>query len=82
MTCLIWNETCERQGNCLLYDSIKFRYYLHSTAAIFTIICAFIDSMIWYIGKDLDLYDDSTENIAKDANDEDDEVEVLPLNAN
>lgn len=60
-TCLIWKNKCGRQGNCLLYDPVKFRYFLHLTSAAFISISAFFNILIWYYGRDLDLYGDSND---------------------
>lgn len=56
--CLVWNFKCGRQGNCQLYDPIKFRYFLHSNSALFIFLGAFFDLLVWYYGKDLELYGD------------------------
>lgn len=56
--CLIWNKKCGRIGNCLLYDPIKFRYYLHTSSAIFVLIAVLIQCVIWHYGRNLDLYSD------------------------
>lgn len=47
-----------QEGNCLLYDSVKFRYYFHSTAAFFVAVSTFLYFLIWCFGKNLDLYGD------------------------
>lgn len=31
-TCLVWNETCNKRGNCYTYDRRKMRVYLNSTS--------------------------------------------------
>lgn len=82
-TCLIWNHKCGRQGNCLLYDPVKFRYYIHAASAIFLAIGVCFDFMIWYYGRDMDLYGDSSEVIQECLKTEDDELsEIEPLNTN
>ncbi|XP_031619261.1 solute carrier organic anion transporter family member 74D-like [Contarinia nasturtii] len=80
-TCLIWNHKCGRQGNCLLYDSAKFRYYLHSTAALFYAICVCFDFLIWYYGRGLDLYGITVDDKENEAN-ENELAEIEPLNTN
>lgn len=57
-TCLIWNKKCGRKGNCILYDPIKFRYYLHTSSAIFLLFGGLFNCFIWYYGRNLDLYGD------------------------
>ncbi|XP_034248106.1 solute carrier organic anion transporter family member 74D isoform X2 [Thrips palmi] len=32
-TCLVWDESCGRKGNCWLYDKASFRTYINATAA-------------------------------------------------
>ncbi|XP_031619006.1 solute carrier organic anion transporter family member 74D-like [Contarinia nasturtii] len=81
-TCLIWNQKCGREGNCLLYDSVKFRYYIHATSAVFLAIGVCFDFMIWYYGRDMDLYGDSNNDEQKCVKVEDDPSEIEPLNTN
>lgn len=57
-TCLLWNYKCGRRGNCQLYDPIMFRYYLHSTSAIFIFFAASFDLLVWFHSKNLKLYGD------------------------
>lgn len=80
--CLVWNFKCGRQGNCQLYDPIKFRYYLHSISSLFIFMGAFFDLLVWYNGKNLDLYGDLKDekmNIEKER-ENDDSPESQPLN--
>lgn len=81
-TCLIWNNKCEQKGNCLLYDPIKFRYYLHSSAAILISIAIVFDYLIWYYGRDLDLYGDLNDEKSKavEKTEKNDSPESQPLN--
>lgn len=55
-TCLIWDESCGRKGNCWFYDKDKMRIYVNSTSAALTFIGVFFDIIVWYLGRDLDLY--------------------------
>lgn len=55
-TCLVWGYKCGERGNCQLYDPIKFRYYLHANSAIFLLLGAFFDLLVWYYGRTLQLY--------------------------
>ncbi|KAK3908254.1 Solute carrier organic anion transporter family member 74D [Frankliniella fusca] len=55
-TCLVWDESCGRKGNCWLYDKSSFRLYLNSTAAAITTIGVILDAWVCYLGKDLVLY--------------------------
>lgn len=64
-TCLIWKNKCGRRGNCLLYDPVKFRYYLHISSAGFISIGVLFDFLIWYFGRSLDLFGDSSDDKLK-----------------
>lgn len=57
--CLIWEESCGGKGNCWLYDSEKFRYYLHGAAFTFMTIGSCFDAFVIYYSKSMtNLYDD------------------------
>ncbi|XP_048504737.1 solute carrier organic anion transporter family member 74D isoform X2 [Athalia rosae] len=55
-TCLIWEKSCGGKGNCWVYHRDNFRQYLNLTAASFVLIGVIFDFLVWYWGKDLDLY--------------------------
>ncbi|XP_059483092.1 solute carrier organic anion transporter family member 74D [Neocloeon triangulifer] len=55
-SCLIWDESCGKRGNCSLYEKSKFRYFMNVGAASITLIAVILDLVVWYLGKDLDLY--------------------------
>lgn len=55
-TCLVWDESCGRKGNCWLYDKHSFRTYINATAAAITTIGVLLDAVVCYLGKDLQLY--------------------------
>ncbi|XP_031628442.1 solute carrier organic anion transporter family member 74D-like [Contarinia nasturtii] len=81
-TCLIWNYKGGQQGNCLLYDPVKFRHYFHSARAFFLVTALCFDFMIGYYGKHLDLYCDSGEGkgeITKKQKDDSHELEPLKV---
>lgn len=81
--CLIWNYSCGRQGNCLLYDAVAFRERLHSGEAFFFGICVCFDILILYYGRNLDLYGNSDEDKGKNAKENNgDSTEIEPLNTN
>lgn len=79
-TCLIWNYKCGRRGDCQLFDPIKFRYSLHSTSAIFIFLGAFFDLLVWYYGRDLDLYGDEELKTAQKEKENELSPESEPLN--
>ncbi|XP_030564962.1 solute carrier organic anion transporter family member 2A1 [Drosophila novamexicana] len=57
-TCLVWTKTCHGNGNCQLYDQTRFRYSVNFLSCLFTFIGVFFDWLVWYYGRDLDLYGD------------------------
>uniref|UniRef100_A0A1B6HKW4 Solute carrier organic anion transporter family member n=1 Tax=Homalodisca liturata TaxID=320908 RepID=A0A1B6HKW4_9HEMI len=57
-TCLVWDETCGRRGNCWLYNKDNLRLILNVTAACLTLIGVLFDALVCYLGKDLTLYED------------------------
>uniref|UniRef100_U5EK85 Solute carrier organic anion transporter family member n=1 Tax=Corethrella appendiculata TaxID=1370023 RepID=U5EK85_9DIPT len=57
-TCLVWTEECGKRGNCQLYDQKSFRYYINFTAMIVTFFGVFFDVLVWWYGRNLDLYGD------------------------
>lgn len=65
-TCMIWGQKCGHRGNCQLYDKELFRYYLNITSFGFTAVGVFFDILVWYYGKNLDLYGDDTKHDVKD----------------
>lgn len=83
-TCKIWSEKCGERGNCQLYDQDQFRYYLNLTALCLTSVGVFFDILVWYYGKNLDLYghDDDTKKIDCDKDDRAKEKKnsISPLN--
>lgn len=76
-SCLSWAFKCGRQGNCQLYDSIKFRHLLHYAAAGFKLCAVIFDFFVWYFGRDLKLYGDDD---IKKPNDLNESTEIEPLN--
>lgn len=48
-SCLIWEEQCGKVGNCWIYDSDKFRYYLHSLSAFLILIGVIFDFAVFYM---------------------------------
>ena len=64
--CGIWGESCGGRGNCWLYDSDKFRNYLHWTAIAFMTVGSIFDIFVIYFSKRMqNLYgDDEPEEIA------------------
>ncbi|XP_039297752.1 solute carrier organic anion transporter family member 74D isoform X2 [Nilaparvata lugens] len=59
--CLVWGETCGETGNCWLYDAEKMRYYLNFTSSTFLLLAAFADLGVYFLSKDLKIYDEEIE---------------------
>ncbi|KAJ8669938.1 hypothetical protein QAD02_001197 [Eretmocerus hayati] len=57
-TCLIWDTSCKERGNCWFYHRENFRFYMNSTASALCFIEVMFDIAVWYLSKDLKLYDD------------------------
>ncbi|CAG5133316.1 unnamed protein product, partial [Candidula unifasciata] len=47
-TCLLWSVTCERNGSCLLYDIVTFRYKYIGIAASLKVISMGFFVAVWY----------------------------------
>lgn len=74
-TCLAWSYKCGQRGNCQLFDPLMFRYLLHVTSAGFILLGVFFDLLVWYYGRDLELYGEDDEKKVAD-----DSPEIQPLN--
>ncbi|XP_054158013.1 solute carrier organic anion transporter family member 74D-like [Oppia nitens] len=62
-TCLVWEESCGKTGNCWLYDIDKFRVYLHSAAFGFMLLGSLFDiGVIVYSDRLKNLLDDEEED--------------------
>lgn len=57
--CLVWDETCGEKGHCWLYHKDDFRLHLNITAAGLTIVGVLLDVVVWWLGKGLDLYEET-----------------------
>ncbi|KAJ9574436.1 hypothetical protein L9F63_025920, partial [Diploptera punctata] len=55
-TCLVWDQTCGKKGNCWLYHTDNFRLYVNLTTAGLTTIGMLLDAVVWRLGRNLDLY--------------------------
>lgn len=65
-TCLKFNFKCGSRGNCQLYNQESFRYLLNITAMSLTGIGVFFDILVWYYGKDVDLYGEDEDTRRKE----------------
>ncbi|KAG8187157.1 hypothetical protein JTE90_020034 [Oedothorax gibbosus] len=51
--CLVWEESCSKTGNCWLYDSDKFRYYLHGMSMLLISIGICFDVVVFFLSDRL-----------------------------
>ncbi|XP_015911105.1 solute carrier organic anion transporter family member 74D isoform X1 [Parasteatoda tepidariorum] len=51
--CLVWEESCSQTGNCWLYDSDKFRYYLHGMSMLLISIGICFDIVVFFLSDRL-----------------------------
>ncbi|XP_034472756.1 solute carrier organic anion transporter family member 74D [Drosophila innubila] len=76
-TCLVWTETCNGIGNCQLHDQTKFRYSVNFVSGLLTLFGIFFDFLVWYYGRDLDLYGDKETKRLQEANRRDQPITPL-----
>lgn len=58
--CLIWEESCGRRGNCWVYDSTKFKNYLHGLTLALYFTGSIFDITVIFLSKRIkNLYNDS-----------------------
>ncbi|XP_017774169.1 PREDICTED: solute carrier organic anion transporter family member 5A1-like [Nicrophorus vespilloides] len=62
-TCLLWGKTCKGNGNCWLYNGKSLRYTMNYTAAFFVTIGTFFDLVVWYLVRDLKIFDDDVKEV-------------------
>ncbi|XP_015911102.1 solute carrier organic anion transporter family member 74D isoform X1 [Parasteatoda tepidariorum] len=76
-SCLVWEKSCGKTGNCWIYDSDKFRYLLHGVSAGFVFLGCVTDVFVFILSPRLkNLYDDDEEE-KKEPMTERDEVEII-----
>ncbi|GAB0091795.1 hypothetical protein DMENIID0001_066770 [Sergentomyia squamirostris] len=57
-TCILWGKTCSGTGNCWRYDGPSLRYFLNSVTSLSIAIAVVFDLIVWYLVKDLVVFDD------------------------
>ena len=68
-TCMIWEKSCGKTGNCWLYDLEKFRVYLHVSSFIFLMLGVLCETAaIFFTNNIRDLYDDEEQIEMKQIN--------------
>ena len=76
--CSIWQESCDKKGNCWLYDADKFRLYLHGGTLFFGTCGYLCNILIWYYSKDVkNLYHDEPQEEKKEQQKEPESEEML-----
>ncbi|XP_045122956.1 solute carrier organic anion transporter family member 74D-like [Portunus trituberculatus] len=55
-SCLVWDTSCGRTGNCWLYDSDKFRTILHLVPAMVVLLSVLGDLVVLWYSRKMDLY--------------------------
>ncbi|BFF96362.1 solute carrier organic anion transporter family member 74D [Drosophila madeirensis] len=76
-TCLVWTKTCHGNGNCQLYDQTRFRYSINFLSCLLTFFGMFFDYLVWYYGRDLDIYGDKEAKQQERANRKDQPITPL-----
>lgn len=61
-TCLIFNDNNGSQGNCQIYDQKYFRHIVNWSAMALTGIGIIFDVLVWWYGRDLQLYSEHDES--------------------
>ncbi|XP_014214479.1 solute carrier organic anion transporter family member 4C1 [Copidosoma floridanum] len=61
-TCLIWDMSCGKKGNCWFYHTDNFKYYVNIVSAGFCIIALMFDVTVCHLVKDIDFYGEEDEN--------------------
>ena len=49
--CLFWQKDCSGNGACRLYDSEKFRIYIHGLTALFMFVAFLFDVCVWLMSS-------------------------------
>lgn len=63
-TCLVWEETCGRKGNCWHYDIDQLRFVMHGVTCGFMFLGIVFDFVVFLYSKRLpDLYDDEIKEV-------------------
>ena len=61
-SCLLWEESCGVQGNCLLHDSTFLRYYIHLVSVTFILLGACCDVIVFILSSRLShFYDEAVQ---------------------
>lgn len=62
-SCLVWDTSCGRTGNCWLYDSDKFRTILHLIPAVVVLLSVLGDFVVLYHSRKMDLYGEREDDL-------------------
>ena len=62
-SCKLWESKCGKKGNCWVYDTDKFRIYMHGLTIILYLCSTMFDVFVIFMYKRIkNLYDDEDEN--------------------
>lgn len=68
-TCMIWEKSCGKTGNCWLYDLDKFRVYLHASSFMFLMVGVLCEcGTIIYASRVRNIYEEDEEIEMKTVN--------------
>lgn len=58
-TCIVWNKTCDKRGNCWLYDTNRLRTIFHTVSIVLIAIGSIFDFVMIFLSSRLEnLYGD------------------------
>lgn len=65
-TCIIWEKSCGKTGNCWLYDIDKYRIYMHMSAFAFLMVGVMFEiGTACLAGRIKNFYEDEDETVEK-----------------
>nr|XP_014103547.1 solute carrier organic anion transporter family member 74D-like [Bactrocera oleae] len=70
--CLVWGKTCSNKGNCWLYDPLAMRHTLNLTAGAFIFVGTVFDGGVWYLVKNLKIFDEEKQSAEEGTKEEKD----------
>lgn len=67
-SCIVWSKTCDKRGNCWLYDTNKLRTTYHTVSIVLIAIGSIFDFIMIFLSPRLnDLYGEEAKKNAKQA---------------
>ncbi|CAG2175149.1 unnamed protein product, partial [Oppiella nova] len=66
-SCKLWESKCGKKGNCWVYDTDKFRIYMHGLTVTLYCMASLFDVFVIFMSKRIrNLYDEDEDREAKD----------------